>query len=214
MSKTLACIRASFDGQDVEHQRQEILAYADQQKITIDEWIEIAISLNKSSRKRRIDELKARLQPGDELIVSELKRLGRSTGEVIIMLSQLVAFGITVNIIRQRLHLGQRSQDEKMKTIVETLAQFSELEREFNSVRTTDALAAKKAAGVILGKPKGTIQTSIYDKDRERIRELLNVGVSRRRIVEKHLGYGTVTSLCHYIRTRGILEESDQTNLH
>ena len=41
------------------------------------------------------------------------------------------------------------------------------------SKRTKEALAVKKAQGVILGKPKKIIQNSIYDKDRDRIVELL-----------------------------------------
>ena len=54
----------------------------------------------------------------------------------------------------------------------------------------------------MLGKPKGTIQASMYDKDKERIRELLALGVPQKRIVESHLGYGTAKSLSYYIRTR------------
>jgi vancomycin permeability regulator SanA len=56
--------------------------------------------------------------------------------------------------------------------------------------------------GVVLGKPKGTIQSSMYDKDKEKIRELLALGVPQKRIVESHLGYGTTKSLSYYIRTR------------
>lgn len=59
------------------------------------------------------------------------------------------------------------------------------------SQRTSEALAAKKAQGMQLGKPKGTIQSSIYDKDRERIVELLGLGVSIRHISSHHLGYGS-----------------------
>ena len=54
----------------------------------------------------------------------------------------------------------------------------------------------------MLGKPKGTIQSSMYDKDQERIQELLRLGVPQKRIVEAHLGYGTPKSLSYYIRTR------------
>ena len=50
------------------------------------------------------------------------------------------------------------------------------------SQRTKEALAAKKAQGVALGKPKGTQQESVYDKDRKRIVELLSLGVPARRI--------------------------------
>ena len=56
--------------------------------------------------------------------------------------------------------------------------------------------------GVVLGKPKGTIQASMYDKDREKIQELLLLGVPQTRIVKTHLGYGTTKSLSYYIRTR------------
>ena len=47
----------------------------------------------------------------------------------------------------------------------------------------------------------------MYDKDRERIEELLAYGVPQKRITEQHLGYGTTKSLRYYIRyirTRGL----------
>ena len=74
------------------------------------------------------------------------------------------------------------------------------------SKRTKEALAARKAQGMTLGKPKGTIQDSIYNGDRERIVELLRLGVSARRISAKHLRYGTPSSLNYYINTRNLRE--------
>jgi DNA invertase Pin-like site-specific DNA recombinase len=47
---------------------------------------------------------------------------------------------------------------------------------ERNSLRTKEALAAKRMQGVVLGKPKGTIQKSKFDKDEDRIKELLKLG--------------------------------------
>ena len=70
------------------------------------------------------------------------------------------------------------------------------------SKRTKEALAARKAQGVTLGKPTGTIQHSIYDKDRDRIIELLQLGVSAHRTSNKHLRCGTPSSLNYYIKTR------------
>lgn len=92
------------------------------------------------------------------------------------------------------------------KVMVTLLALFAEIERDFISVRTKEALASKKAQGVVLGKPKGTIQSSMYDKDRQRIEELLSLGVPQKRIIESHLKYGTTKSLSYYIRTRGLLQ--------
>jgi len=214
MSKTVAYIRASTDKQDVNNQRHEILEYTNRQTLTIHEFIEVTVSSRKSSRQRRIEELQERLDPGDTLIVTELSRLGRSTGDVILLINQLVSFGVAVTIIKQNLHLTRESQDMTAKVMVTLLALFAEIERDFISLRTKEALAAKKAAGVILGKPKGTIQKSMYDKDQARIEELLQHGVPQKRIIEIHLGYGTTKSLSYYVRTRGLTTEPADPKRH
>jgi putative DNA-invertase from lambdoid prophage Rac len=209
MSKTVAYIRASTIAQDVNNQRHEILEYGHREGIKVDTFIEVTVSSRHSSRQRRIEELQDRLEPGDTLIVTELSRLGRSTGEVILLINQLVAYGVIILIIKQNLRLGEGLQDITAKVMVTLLALFGEIERDFISLRTKEALAAKKAQGVVLGKPKGTIQSSMYDKDRERIKELLSLGVPQKRIVERHLGYGTTKSLSYYIRTRGLRRQAE-----
>jgi DNA invertase Pin-like site-specific DNA recombinase len=208
MSKTVDYLRASTDKQDVKNQRYEILEYTNRETLTIHEFIEVTISSKKSSRQRRIEELQERLNPGDTLIVTELSRLGRSTGDVILLINQLVSCGVAVTIIKQNLHLNRDAQDMTAKVMVTLLALFAEIERDFISLRTKEVLAAKKAAGVRLGKPKGVIQKSMYDKDRVRIEELLQHGVPQKRIIEMHLGYGTPKSLSYYIRTRGLIPET------
>jgi DNA invertase Pin-like site-specific DNA recombinase len=207
MSQTLAYIRASTNAQDITHQRHEILEYGNREKIHIDAFIEITVSSRQSSRQRRIEELQERLEPGDTLLVTELSRLGRSTGEVILLINQLVAYGVIIFIIKQNLRLGEGLNDITSKVMVTLLALFAEIERDFISLRTKEALAAKKAQGAILGKPKGTIQASMYDKDRPRIEELLSLGVPQKRIIEHHLKYGTTKSLSYYIRTRGLRKQ-------
>lgn len=202
--KTIAYIRASTMTQDVKNQRHEILEFAHRERMKIDAFIEVTSSSRQSSRQRRIEELQEQLQPGDRLLVTELSRLGRSTGEVILLINQLIAYGVTIFIIKQNLRLGDNTQDMTAKIMVTFLALFAEIERDFISLRTKEALATKKAQGVTLGKPKGTIQSSMYDKDKEKIQELLALGVPQKRISETHLGYGTTKSLSYYIRTRGL----------
>ncbi|MEE8251795.1 MAG: recombinase family protein [Gemmatimonadales bacterium] len=210
MSKTVAYIRASTHAQDVKNQRHEILEYGNREGLRIDEFIEVTVSSRQSSRKRRIDELQQRLQAEDRLVVTELSRLGRSTGEVILLINRLVAQGVIILIIKQNLRLGKGIQDMTAKVMVTLLALFAEIERDFISIRTKEALAAKKAQGVVLGKPKGTIQSSMYDKDRERIQELLRYGVPQKQIIERHLGYGTTKSLSYYIQTRGLRNPTEK----
>ena len=74
-----------------------------------------------------------------------------------------------------------------------------------NDLRTKEALAVKKREGVTLGKPKGTIQKSKFDRDLTRIRELLSYGVSVRKIAEI-LGYTNHLALNTYINKRKLRE--------
>ena len=209
MSKTLAYLRTSTDKQDLNNQRLEILEYARQNEIHIDDFIAISISSRKTRRARRIDELLQNLYPGDTLIVTELSRLGRSTGEVISLIDNLLANAISIIVIKQSLKLDKHQDDIQSITMVTMLSLFAQMERAMISRRTKEALAAKKAQGVVLGKPKGTIQESQFDKDRERIVELLNLGISVRKIALQHLQYGDPSSLHYYIRTRNLLEGSE-----
>ena len=86
--------------------------------------------------------------------------------------------------------------------MITLLSLFAELERDLISLRTKEALAAKKAQGIPLGKPKGVLQQSMYDKDRPRIVDLLRLGLSTTKISRQHLGYGHPSSLNYYIQTR------------
>ena len=59
------------------------------------------------------------------------------------------------------------------------------------SLRTKEALANKKAQGIQLGNPKGAVQKSKFDQDVAKIRELLALGLSVRKIAI-FLGYSDV----------------------
>ena len=74
--KIIGYIRVSTDRQDIDKQRHLLLEYARQQRLFIDEFVEIEMSSRKSGAARRIDELTDKLEPGDLLLVAELSRLG------------------------------------------------------------------------------------------------------------------------------------------
>lgn len=202
MGRILAYLRTSTDKQDINLQKVEVLEYARRQGVQVDDFIAISISSRRGRRARRIDELMEKLVDGDLLLVTELSRLGRSTGEVIDLIDELIQGGIQIVIIKQNLTLDKNKDDIQSLTMITLLSLFAQMERMMISRRTKEALAARKAQGVTLGKPTGTIQHSIYDKDRDRIIELLQLGVSAHRISNKHLGYGTPSSLNYYIKTR------------
>ena len=202
MGKTYAYIRVSTDKQDNDNQRLEILEYARLHNMHVDDWIEIVKSSRQTSKERRIDELTERIESGDTLIVSELSRLGRSTGDVINLVKGLTERKIRVIAIKQGIDIvGDRNMTDKI--MVTMFSMMAELERDLISSRTKEALAAKKRKGVKLGKPKGTIQKSKFDKDRSKIEELLAYGLSVRKIAEV-LSYETHRGLNAYVKRRGL----------
>ncbi len=201
MGKIVAYLRASTDKQDLNHQKLEVLEFARRQGLHIDDYVEIIISSRKTSQQRRIDELLQTLSETDTLIVTELSRLGRRTVEVIALVNALVERNIRVIALKQNLAIDR--QDMNSKIVITLFSLFAELERDLISLRTREALAAKKAQGQRLGKPKGTIQKSKFDKDLSRIQELLGYGLSVRKIA-KVLGYSSHIALNTYINKRGL----------
>ena len=86
--------------------------------------------------------------------------------------------------------------------MVTILSMFAEFERDIISQRTKEALKGLKDKGIKLGKPQGVIQKSKFDKDKNRIVELLGLGLSYQKVVEKHLGYGSASTLYTYVKKR------------
>lgn len=204
MSQTIAYLRTSTDKQDLNNQKLEILEWARKKDLKIDEFVQITMSSRKTRKQRRIEEVLEMLADSDTLIVTELSRLGRSTAEVIALVNELVARNIRVIILKQNLDISQH--DMSSKIVITLFSLFAELERDLISLRTKEALAAKKQQGVLLGKPKGTIQKSKFDADLERIKDLLKLGLSARKIATL-LGYKNHLALNTYINKRKLREQ-------
>lgn len=199
MAKTIAYIRASTDKQDLNNQKLEIFEFAKKNKLEVDDFIQMTISSRKTTKERRIDEMVLALNDADTLIVTELSRLGRSTAEVIALVNELIQKQVRVIAIKQNLDIKQH--DMTSKVMITLFSLFSELERDLISLRTKEALASKKAQGIRLGKPKGTIQKSKFDNDVAKIKELLSLGLSVRKIAI-FLGYTNHIGLNTYVKKR------------
>lgn len=206
--KTIAYIRASTDKQEVDNQRLEILEYARKRDLKVDDFIQVTMSSKRTTKQRRIDEMMEKLDGSGILIATELSRLGRSTAEVIELVNQLIKRNVRVIFTKQNLDIT--GHDMSSKIIVTMFSLFAELERDLISLRTKEALAAKKSKGIQLGKPKGTIQKSMYDGDLEKIKGWLELGLSGRKISE-NLGYGSYISLNTFLKKRK-LRELTRTN--
>lgn len=77
----------------------------------------------------------------------------------------------------------------------------SEIERDLISERTKEALAARKKAGVRLGRPRGPGKSKL-DPYREEIEALLKCGSRQKYIAKKY--QVTPATLSNWIRKNGI----------
>jgi len=189
------------DTQTVSNQRSEILEYAHRNKIKIDKFIEVEMSSRKSIKDRKLDLLQE-LNANDTVISSELSRFGRSISELLTLVAELTDKNINLIFVKQNMHLNSSNvNDIANKVLLNTFSLLAELERDFVSLRTKEALRAKKAQGIALGKPKGTLQGSMFDEHKEKIVELLSYGVPIAKIAST-LEVGTRQSLNTYIKKR------------
>ena len=179
---TYGYIRVSSDKQTVENQRFEIKNFCKRQNMKVDGWIEETISGTKNYSKRRLGALLKKVTKGDMIICSELSRLGRSLFMIMDILNICMNKECQVWTIKDNYRLGD---DISSKVLAFAFGLSAEIERNLISQRTKEALARKKAEGVVLGRPKGRRTApekhKLYFK-RQLIVSLLNEGVSKRQI--------------------------------
>lgn len=201
--KTMAYIRVSKDSQDVKNQRHEVLEYAQKNNVHIDDFMEMTVSSRKNDKDRGITTLLENLERGDRLIASEMSRLGRSTVDLLSTIKKLNDKGVTINFVKQNVDTSK--DDVTTKCMMTLYALFAEIERDFISQRTKEALVAKKAQGIKLGLPKGTILGSKFDKHSKNIIAQLASGIKTPQIAS-NLGLTSHRQLANYIKKSGLRE--------
>lgn len=177
-------IRVSSDKQTVENQRFEINKFCEQQGLKINDWIEETISGTKNYSKRQLGNLLKKVSKDDIIICSELSRLGRNLFMIMEILNICMNKECRVWTIKDNYRLGD---DIQSKVLAFAFGLSAEIERNLISQRTKEALARKKAEGVVLGRPKG--RKSSPDKYKLSgkqilIQELIKNGTSYRKIAK------------------------------
>ncbi|MEN2436162.1 master DNA invertase Mpi family serine-type recombinase [Weeksellaceae bacterium A-14] len=169
-------IRVSSDKQTVENQRFEIEKFCKKNGMIINLWIEETISGITKVENRELGKLLKKMKKGDILICSELSRLGRNLLMIMGILNECMNRDIQVWTIKDNYRLGS---DISSKVLAFAFGLSAEIERNLISQRTKEALARKKAEGVILGRPKGSksAKTKLTGQEKK-IQELLDKKVS------------------------------------
>jgi DNA invertase Pin-like site-specific DNA recombinase len=199
--KTLAYLRVSTVDQDVEKNKAAILALANTRVLGHVQFVEEKVSGKVPWRKRKIADILGNSQKGDNIIVSELSRLGRSMLECMEILSIATQKGINIYAVKGEWQLTNSIQS---KIIAMAFSMAAEIERDLISKRTIEALQVRRLKGMKLGRPKG-IGKSKLDPFRVEIEALLNNGSTQAFIARRYKT--NEGNLAHWMKQRKIKKQ-------
>ncbi len=165
--RTYAYVRVSTEAQSCSSQKFEINRWAEKQGIRIDCWVRESISGTVPIEKRLLGKTLKRMRDGDMLVSTEISRLGRNMLMIMSVLNTCAQKRISIHTIKDNFDL---SNNINSKIIAFAFALAAEIERNLISQRTREALADRKAAGVVLGRPKGsTVKKAVIESNLDEI---------------------------------------------
>ena len=146
-------LRVSTGKQHLANQKEEILRYTEARQFTVDCWVTEIVSGKKNEKERKLGRLLRRLKPGDTLIVTEISRLSRTLTDIMEIMGKCLRKKIRLYTTKE----GYTFDDSiNSKVLCFAFGLVAEIERNLISMRTKEALAMRKANGVILGRRKGS----------------------------------------------------------
>lgn len=136
-------VRVSSQDQNTERQEAALAGHCDE--------IFVEMKSGKDSNRSVLESLLARLRAGDELVVKSIDRLARNTKDLLTLMDELVARGVTVRFLDNAMSFDNSPTSRFMLTMMGAVA---ELERGFINQRQREGIAIAKERGVYQGKPK------------------------------------------------------------
>ena len=204
MKKVASFIRVNKNNEDYTNaQAIGIAKYLKENNLQLEKNIEVEVSI--PNEEENIFKILETCSNGCTVVVYDINVFGRTTVLILNNIKYLLEHGVRIISVQQNLDFV--SMDDMLtKMILGVIGMTIDLEKDLMSLRTKEALTAKKLDGISLGKPKGTIQKSKFDLQRDKIEELLAVGLSVRKIA-KVLGYNNHIGLNNYVKKRNIRED-------
>jgi len=204
MDKVVSFIRVNKNNEEyTDSQALGIASYLKTNNLQLDKNIEVEV--NVPNEEANIFAILETCKDGCIVVVYDINVFGRTTSSILNNIKYLLNHGVRIISVKQNLDFVG-TDDMLTKMILGVISMTINLEKDLMSLRTKEALTAKKLDGVSLGKPKGTIQKSKFDLQRDKIEELLAVGLSVRKIA-KVLGYNNHIGLNNYVKKRNIRED-------
>lgn len=200
---TYAYLRVSTIDQNTEKNKMDVLKFVNDKKLGNVEFVEEQISGKSNFKNRQLGALLERMEKGDILIVPELSRIARSITQIFEVIDITKQKGIELYSIKENFTNTDKSITSTVTTTV--FALVAQIERDLISLRTIEALQAKKANGEKLGRPKGRGKSKL-DENKEEILKLVELKVPKTIIARQ---YNTSTANLHrFLRTNNKVEKN------
>ncbi len=182
MLRVIGFSRVSTDSQDTEKFKNDILRFANDKRIGPVEWVEETVSGTVDWKEREIGRILTELKPGDIIITPEISRFARSLLQILEIMKECTRKDIAVYALKGNWQLNG-NLDSKISLYLYSM--FAEIERDLISQRTKEALAARKAAGVKLGRKKGPGKSKL-DQYKVEIVALLKNGSAKSFVAKRY----------------------------
>lgn len=161
----------------------ELKSYAESQGLSNNnQCIEANAPVKMHWRRREIGELITHsIKKGDEIIIYQATDIARSTCQMLEILTSISAIGVHIHFIKyNRVFHGNSKNNLK-----DLLCLMQDIEGDYISRRTTDALARRREAGLPLGRPKGRKNKNLkLDRHKKEIIHYLDLQISKASIAK------------------------------
>ncbi len=173
---TIGYLRVSTDKQHPANQQEEIRRFAENKKLIVNRWVTEIASGKKSERDRKLGVLLRSLNKDDTLIVTEISRLIRTLTDIMAIMGKCLERGINLYTTKEGYSFDNTINS---KVLCFAFGLVAEIERNLISMRTREALALRRAEGVVLGRRHGSYtKTNILIENRSVVISMLNRGKS------------------------------------
>jgi DNA invertase Pin-like site-specific DNA recombinase len=184
--QAIAYYRVSTSRQDFERQKLDVFEYCNKHDYKIKKTVQCKVSSSGKRKERGIEDLIGTINEPKSprtIVFAELSRLGRSLREILELVDEFVqGNGCRLIFVKENLVLDKEVTDIASEVMLTIFALLAQLEKRLIRERIKSALSARKAAGVILGRPK---MKSKLDTKEDEIRGMVKIGIKQKFIAKK-----------------------------
>lgn len=168
----VAYLRVSTGKQNLANQQDEIRRFAESRELVITNWVTEVVSGKAKEKDRKLGRLLKRMKRGDTLIVTEISRLSRTLTDIMGIMGKCLKRGINLYTTKEKYSFDDTINS---KVLCFAFGLVAEIERNLISMRTREALALRRAEGMVLGRKKGSYtKLQVLIENRTAVIKMLN----------------------------------------